>query len=228
MELRYGTERILILAPHADDEVLGCGGLMARARALGNDVKVVLATTGDTEYLDGRIVTQEDRVREMNQALATLTIPETEVLVPGRDSELDMVPLSDIVTAIDRVLREWKPTVVLFPYPSFHQDHQRLYDACLAALRPRLDGSWHTAALYEYPNIVWQPNGLPSSGELYVQLDDEALAKKVLALEEHASQMLYGKYTITPEAVRQWAMFRGFEIGATYAEKFYLLRQVIS
>lgn len=218
--------RTLIVSPHADDEVLGCGGLMNSLR--GAEVNVLIAAVGDSFlWHHGGVVPGETRREEVRRACESLGVARERVrfLYQDCDGRLDTLPQQTMVMALDLLIRELRPTAVMIPYPSFHQDHRALFQACFAALRPAFESTVCLVAMYEYPNIVWQYDQLPG-GDWYLRLDEAAVEAKVDAMRRHESQLREGHHVISPDSIRTWARYRGMEIGAYAAERFRVLRAV--
>ncbi|MCQ6265564.1 PIG-L family deacetylase [Fictibacillus sp. WQ 8-8] len=222
--LNTGNERILIIAPHSDDEVLGCGGLIERACRLGNHVKVVIAALGETTFIhSGMKVTADIRKKELSDALSFLGCEDYEVLFEDKEGILDTIPQKQLVSKIDDILMSFKPSMVFIPYPSFHQDHKALFHACMASLRPQPHLNYKLIAMYEYPLIVWQYPRINNAGELFLDLS-EKIDMKVEAMKMHVSQIRESQHLISPESIKKWAEKRGMENGSQYAEKYYILR----
>jgi N-acetylglucosamine malate deacetylase 1 len=208
--------RVLVIAPHADDEVIGCGGLLART---GLHARVVTLTLG-------RIPrgSHEQTDAERRAALAVLGVECEAVLFPGKQGALDTVPMSALVSALDAIIADFEPTSVFFPYASHHQDHQATYRATLAALRPRaVSNRVQAVALYEYPYAAtWPPPELPG-GKFYLDLTPEELNAKWRAFDVYKSQ--HGH--LTPDRLGDWAVMRGREVGVDAAEAFWLVRGLL-
>src|SRR5688572_7808705 len=97
--------RILVLAPHADDEVLGCGGFIARRAAEGCEVHVLVATIGDVCDVNGTSKSSAtERCAELAEASRILGVAHHEVLFENYENRLDTLPRLDLVTRLDRVL----------------------------------------------------------------------------------------------------------------------------
>ena len=219
-----GAERILIIAPHADDEVLGCGGLIEKACSYNNQVKVIVLAVGDIIHPhNDQLVTATTRIRELQEALAFLGCNNFEVLYNDKDSLLDTIPKNEIITKLDEIINSFHPTMVFIPLPSYHQDHTVLFETCFAALRPKPHQFIKLIAMYEYPLISWQYQKFWNTGELYLDLS-QSIEKKIDAFLKHTSQQRPPNHLISPEGVRKWAEMRGNEIGIPYAEKYYILR----
>lgn len=226
--LEHGNERILIIAPHADDEVLGCGGLIEKARKHGNEVKVIIGSVGDVPFRhnDNGIVEASTRKRELKDALAHLGCQDFEILFENKESAMDTIPRNQIVSQLDLALDTFLPTMALIPYPSYHQDHQVLFQASMASLRPDQKRKPKLIAMYEYPLIVWQYPKLNDVGELYLDISS-SIDLKIEAFCKHTSQIRSGNHPLSPEKIKKWAETRGMEIGVRYAEKYHLLRAML-
>lgn len=219
-----GKQRILIVSPHADDEILGCGGLIEKSCRYGNEVKVVVMAVGTIQHRHNvEPVVATTRKQELQAALAYLGCKQFEIVYTDKDSLLDTIPRKEIVSKLDALLQDFSPTMVFIPLPSYHQDHIVLYEACIAALRPNPDRLVNVIAMYEYPFVTWQFDKFWHTGELYLDLTD-TIDKKITAFQMHQSQLRPNNHLLSPTSVREFARFRGLEVGLAYAEKYYLLR----
>lgn len=222
--LTSGKERILIISPHADDEVLGCGGLIEKACRHKNEVKVVVAAVGDIKHQHKeKIISSDIRKQELMDAMEYLGCNHVEVLYDNKDSLLDTIPRNEIVAKLEAQIASFSPTMIFIPLPSYHQDHIILHEVCIAALRPTPTFMPVLIAMYEYPLISWYYKKFWNTGELYLDISS-TIDKKINALRKHTSQLRPKNHLISPESVKQFANVRGLEIGVNYAEKYYIVR----
>lgn len=216
---------ILVIAPHADDEVLGCGGLIRRRIEEGHTAEVIVATMG-TVHRGGQMkASAEMRQCELEEAARRLGVEVPRVLFHGYENRLDTLPLLDIISDFDDLFTERRCDQVFIPYPSHHQDHRIVFDACFSALREK--GRTQTPSLiaaYEYPYIEWTPRNF-SGGKLYVDITSY-LEQKLHALAAYPSQLGPPPHPISPQAVTALAAMRGLGCGRPYAELFYVLKMV--
>ena len=217
---------ILVLAPHADDEVLGCGGMMARRAAEGDRIHVVVFGVGGLKH---RHLEQEAktaaRLEELKQASKILGVTETTVLYEGMDMRLDTVPQVEIVSKLDEIL-ESKYDEVYFPYSSFNHDHQAVFDATYSALRTKGgDQAPLMSALYEYPEVGWNSSEV-RGGKMFVDISDH-LETKIRALVAYESQVRPHPHPLSLESLRLFAGMRGMESGFAAAELFYVQKIVV-
>ncbi len=217
--MKNWRDRILVIAPHADDETLGCGGMIVDALAQGAEVHVAIVTMGRTP------IGKHDQPRsELVDAMRVLGVPSYRVMFEGAQGRLDTMPRTQLIAAFDTLLEEFKPTAVFLPYASHHQDHEAVYRAMLAALRPReVTLRLQLVALYEYPYAAtWPPPELPG-GKFHFAMSDAVCATKLKALAEYRSQFERATW-LTPERAHRWCLMRGAEIDVQYAEVFWLIR----
>lgn len=216
--------RILVLSPHADDEVLGCGGFLARRAAEGHEIHVLVATIGDVLNSDGSLKsTNDERRAELAEASRILGVAHHEVLFEDCENRLDTLPRIDVVTRFDRALMEGQYDHVMLPGPSHHQDHRVVLEAGLAALRTRpAVRSVRLIAQYEYAWSAW-PESAPSIGRWYVSIT-KTLPQKLAALRAYRSQLAAAPHPLSPASVERLAAQRGAECGVDYAELFHVVR----
>lgn len=217
--------RILVVSPHADDEVLGCGGMLLRRIAEGHSADVVVGSVS-TVRAGGEVKASADtRRQELAEAARRLGVGEPRILFEDYENRLDTLPILDIVSALDAVLSEGRYDQVFIPYPSHHQDHRILYEASFSALREKGDGHGPTlVAAYEYPYVGWTPVEF-HGGPYYVDVSEQ-MDGKIHALEAYASQLRPPPHPTSVDAVRRLASMRGLECGRVYAELFYVLKMV--
>lgn len=219
-----GAKRILVIAPHGDDEVLGCGGTLAAEAAAGAEITLVVMAMGGIKHCHlADEAAAADRLAELEAAAELLGIARTRVLFPGRDMRLESVPMLEMVTALDAALAEGCDECY-FPEPSHNLDHRRTHEATLAALRPAGHPCPGLVATYEGTVAGWDsPAGV--GGKLYVDVA-ATLETKVAALHAYRSQVRAYPHPTSEEAVRRLAAMRGLECGLACAERFQVLRMV--
>jgi len=227
-------DRTLIISPHCDDETIGCGGLLTRIAKNNQQalIVVVAKSSGYSAFIDKHI-TNEDRLSELKASikvmaqgnedaikLVQLSSPDYEFT----DGSLDLISKKVYVSLLDRIVEDFKPTAVLFPYPSHHQDHKLVYEVTVSALRPSVDTNYIAfKAMYEYPYYDgWNPEKL--TNKFYVELNQEELNTKLKALDCFKSQLRRDPRDLLDiSAIKDLACSRGREIATYYAETYYPL-----
>lgn len=218
--------RALILAPHPDDEVLGCGGTIARLAALGCDVQVAILTRGAPPRFDPR---QSDTVRaEALDAHALLGVGQTHWLdFPA--AELDCVPHADLNAGIGRLVDEIAPDALFLPFVGdIHRDHQYVFHSAMVAARP--NGVRYPARIYAYETLSetnWNAPGVTPAfiPNIFVDISD-FIAVKLAAFACYRSQVQAFPAERSPETLAALARLRGGTVHRPAAEAFMLIREV--
>ncbi len=232
-------QRLLVVTPHADDETYGCAGTIARIKALGGEVYVVLATAGnvvhfadDGEDRNTKLVTNDVRLREFESVMRLLKVDDWDLMFAdaGKHLTLDVVPRRELVRlleadgklAIDRI----RPTMVMIPAPSYNQDHEALYRAGITATRPGVPGQRHVVPLvlaYDNTSLFWSFGQERFHPTCYIDISDY-LDVKIQAMRLHASQVRPPIYHGSPESLELATRLRGHEVSVEAAEGFSVLR----
>jgi len=224
--------KILVLAAHPDDEVLGCGGTMARRVREGHEVEIAILGEGITsrhasrDQADpaqlGALHSDSHRVAEMLGAsrLHMFGLP---------DNRFDTVAMLDVVKVIETLIDEVRPEVVYTQHGGdLNVDHQVLYRATLTATRP-MEGtvvkrvySYEVASSTEWAFHRFSPPFHPNT---FVDIA-ETLEVKVAAMEAYESEARPFPHPRSPESLRAIAHRWGSASGLRAAEAFQLVRAV--
>lgn len=250
-----GRQRLLVISPHADDETYGCAGTMARVKALGGEVYVVLASVADLVHYgtereraaggdatgvtvgvpSKKLVTQRTRLDEFESVMKLLGVDDWDVLFTDATTHLalDTVPRKQLVGLLEADGRlsidALRPTMVLIPALSYNQDHEALYRACMTATRPGAEGEKYTVPFvlaYDNTSLFWSPEQQRFHPSLYVDVS-AYLDVKIEALRMHQSQVRAPLYHGSPEGLELATRVRGREVGVEAAEGFVQLRGVL-
>ena len=224
-------ERVLVVAPHADDEVLGCGGLLAKLNTKGCRVHVLyMAVDGFHHYGCTEPTTYVQRLEEI-ESVSKLLGFSYQIAYPNKGliEKLDTLPMRDLVDLLERTLDDYRPELLLLPYGvDYDQDHVAVFNAGFAAARPIPEafGKWLTPHVltYEMTKLNWAAASLPRP-VAYCEITD-FLDKKQEALRRYVSQFRPSPHMRSPESVAALATIRGKEIGVEHAEAFGVLRTV--
>jgi N-acetylglucosamine malate deacetylase 1 len=225
-------QSMLVVAPHADDEVLGAGGLMALAQIRGWRVHVLYATVAGYRSMErGELSVTHQRRAEVEAALGVLGVSGYDVLFEGEEHHLrlDTVPQTELIGFVERGLAATRPAIALFPTPRhFHQDHRAVATACMAALRPAPDGERpfvRAVLAYGHPGAGWSSEGATFSPSVFVDIGT-VLERKLAALECYTSQLCAPPHPRSLPAVRDACAVWGSLAGVRHAEAFECLRLI--
>jgi len=212
--------KIMAIGAHLDDIEIACGGTLAKAVSAGHMVKVLIMSKSGYTNKEGAIQRSDEvAVREGVAALNTLGVYDIEIL----DFSTKDIPFqSNVVNAIDIRMASFDPDVVFTHHPfDTHQAHEGVSKATIAAARRK-----NTVFFYE-PITPSGRSYVAFKPSLYVDIGD-TVEQKIGSLKCHESE--YNKFGAEDwvEGVRCRCGFRGYEIGAKYAEAFEILRLELS
>ncbi|WP_101653148.1 PIG-L deacetylase family protein [Brevibacterium ihuae] len=217
-------DTVLVIAPHPDDEVLGCGGTIAAWSAAGATV-VVLTVCSDLPplYREGLAAEIEAEAREAHRVLGVahsefLDLPSVEVA---------RLPVAELNGGVERCARELRPDVVLAPFPDRHVDHRAVFDAAMVAARPVGPGTdIGLVALYEtVSETFWNaPGAEPTFAPTWFVDIGDTLRAKLDAFACFRSQLQEHPGPRTLEALEALAVFRGSQQSMRAAEAFQVVR----
>ena len=221
---RFGAT--LVLAPHPDDEVLGCGGTIARLVAEGARVDVAIVTRGMAPaYSDDQVSEVRAEAASAHQLLG---ISDTHYLdLPA--AGLDRLPQAEVNRAIAGLVGRVQPATLLVPFVGdIHADHQIVFNAAMVASRPA--GGFRPDRVLAYETLSetnWSAPYLSPAFTPNVFLDITGFVEaKIAAFGCYASQVRPFPNERSVESLRALAALRGSCVNLNAAEAFVLLREI--
>lgn len=226
---------VAVIAAHPDDEVLGCGGTIAKHIENGDSVHVLIMAEGITSRNEKRDVTGCNNLlndlhlttEKANAYLGSNSIK----LLSLPDNRMDNLDLLDIVKQVELFLNEYNPNIVYtHHFSDVNIDHQLVYDAVITAARPVPGQIVKTILCFEtVSSTEWQPpcGRVPFSPNWYIGLTKDQFEKKILALKEYKSEMRDFPHARSIENIELLAKWRGANVGMSYAESFVLARNIL-
>ena len=222
--------RVLVVAPHADDETIGCGGTIARLASEGHDVTVAIMTGHGEDHshpvfpheVFETVRAEAARAHEVLGVTKTLTreIPAVQVAEQ---------PLWRVNAVVNEVFSEVEPQLVFVPFQfDLHEDHRRLFAACSVAWRPSSPIGRRIESVYAYETpseTHWnfanvEPGFIPNA---WFDISDH-LDTKLAALRCYESQIDTEPGARSVAAIEALARFRGSQMHYEAAEAFVLVR----
>jgi LmbE family N-acetylglucosaminyl deacetylase len=218
--------RVLVIAAHPDDEVIGAGGTIARHVAEGDSVFWCVVTQGYPPFrTEEELAAAKEQVRAVQAVLGI-----QEVFFCGFPTvQLNTVPYRQLSSALQAVMDEVRPaTVYTTPPNDLNQDHRLVYDCTLVAARPLPGCPVRRLLAYEIgPTLRY---GLPSGSSasmpnVFVDIS-EHLDKKLEAMSCYKTQLCEPPHPRSLEGLRLLARERGLSVGLEAAECFQLVREL--
>lgn len=213
--------QVLVIAAHPDDEVLGVGGTLALHRRAGDRVTVVIASNGRPAPGAGIGPGQHTYT---DRALATLGVEDVRFLA-FPDQRFETVPLTAIISPIERIVREVRPRVVYCQYGGdVNQDHEILFKAILVATRPM---ETSIEAIYAFDTASSTEWAYPRSfvPDTWVDIST-TLDTKLAALACYETELREYPHPRSLEALRRRAEAFGNQCCLRAAEVFMTVRRV--
>lgn len=214
--------RLLVIAPHPDDEAICAGGIIMKAKKEKAEVFVLYMSTGGSRQFTNGETKEKDRLKE---ARAAAKYGNFAMLVgfEGTSTLVDTMAQKSLIEMVEDTVKIFKPTIVVVPYRNaYAQDHIAVAEACIAAFRPM------PAHLHPQPKIILEYEEatrwpIASNPNFYVDISD-VMEEKINLYKCHATQFVEDPHPRSYENLRRLAGLRGTEIGVKYAEGFNLLR----
>jgi LmbE family N-acetylglucosaminyl deacetylase len=224
--------RVLTVAAHPDDEILGCGGAMAAHASRGDAVSILILGEGLTSRASSRaeadLAGLPELARDARAAAAAIGVADL-TLLDFPDNRFDSVDLLDVIKAVEAIKARVSPDVVyVHHWGDLNIDHRVTFDAVMTAFRP-LPGQPAVAIYaFEVPSSTgW---GAPSPAAAFVPthfVDIGTLVeKKIEAMESYGSERRGWPHPRSPQALRAHAQYRGSQVGVEAAEAFVTIRTV--
>ena len=218
--------RVLVIAAHPDDEVLGMGGTIALHTGRGDTVRILVVTDGSSaQYPDDaaiRVRKEEEAVR----AAGELGVSDY-VHLDLPDMRLDTVPHVELNKIVEEHLQELGPEVVYTVQPDVNLDHRALFDSVAVATRP-VPGQRVRRVLTYAPtsSTEWTPAALNwFVPNWYVDVT-ATLERKVAAFARYETELREYPHPRSERAIRAAAEYHGTSCGCEYAEPFCLVRSL--
>lgn len=214
--------RVLVFAPHNDDEVLGVGGTIAKYVSLGHEVTVCEVTSGDPKLWE--MISNEANLAHNVLGVSkfeTLHLPVVELRTTGT---------KELNGAFERIVKKVKPEIAFIPHKGdMHSDHRETANAAMVALRPY--NNPQLKAIYAYETLSETEWNIPSVDNAFIPdtWNDitEFIDQKKDAMKCYKSQLSDFPNPRSIEAIEALAKLRGSTVGYRYAEAFMTIRNLL-
>lgn len=227
------NNRVLVIAAHPDDEVLGCGGVIAKYAEAGKEVFVLILGEGlAARYNGGERPAKEslNTLKEQAKKAANMLGVKEVYFEDLPDNSFDSVPLLRIIKIIERVKDRIKPGIVYTHHiGDLNIDHRITLQAVLTSCRPLPGETVKEIYSFEIPSSTEWEDGMNGVFTPNVYIDiSETIDKKLKAFESYESEIKEWPHPRSIKGVEVMAQKRGAETGIEHAEAFMLIRSVRS
>ena len=222
------SKKILIVASHPDDEVLGCFGTVARLIKEGYEAYTLILGEGKTGRDDKRdIESKKEEIEILNGEIekANSLIGVKKVFVESfPDNRFDSVDLLDIIKIISKVKEEIKPDIIFTHYDNdLNIDHQITYKAVITATRPMEDETVKEIYSFEILSSTEWNYPLSFSPDTYFDISS-TIDLKLKAMNQYGSELCLYPHPRSLEGIELNAKYHGMRIGKRFVEAFKSIR----
>lgn len=213
--------RVLVIAAHPDDELLGCGGTVALHTRAGDEVTSVVVCEGESLRYEQSV----GQASHMLQAAERLGVKDVRAL-GFPDQRLDTFTLTDIITPLEQVVAEVRPEIVYCQYGGdINRDHEILFKAILVATRPL---ETFIQGIYAFDTASSTEWAYPRSfvPDLWVDISS-TLEAKLEAMACYKSEVRPYPHPRSLEALAHRARAWGNQVAVDAAEVFMTVRRVM-
>jgi N-acetylglucosamine malate deacetylase 1 len=216
----------LVIAPHPDDEVLGCGGTILKRKKEGASIAWLLITKMENspDWTQDQAALRDSQILKIQEFFGF----EKVFQLGYSTMKLDQVPMLSIVRDISNVLDEFKPNEVFIPFEGdVHSDHRIVHEAAISSTKtfraPYIDCllSYETLSETEFnlsDGVHFKPN--------YFVNIEEYLEEKIEAMKIYASEVGEFPFPRSIDALNTLAKYRGSNSGLKAAEAFKVLKEI--
>lgn len=220
--------KTLIVAPHPDDELLGCGGTSLRRVAEGGTVAWLLMTA-ITKEAGWAVEKIQQRAAEIERVREGLHVAPHHLYALGfPTAELDRIPMNILVGKISEVFAEFQPDEVLLPYPGdVHSDHRVTFEAASACTKWFRYPSVKRVLAYETPSETdfgINPRDSGFKPNVFIDISRQ-FERKIELMKIYESEIGEFPFPRSEKALRALSQLRGSQAGFDAAEAFSLLVQ---
>jgi LmbE family N-acetylglucosaminyl deacetylase len=221
-------QKVLVIAAHPDDEVLGCGGTIARLSKRGYEMYVLILGEGITSRDDIRDIQKREieildlkrQAEEANKILGVKQVFHHDF----PDNRFDTVPFLDLIKVIEKIKNQIKPEIIFTHYEKdLNIDHQIIYRAVITATRPLEEEIVKEIYSFEIPSSTEWSYPLSFSPNVFYDIS-ETIDIKLKALEKYKTELKEYTHPRSLEGIELIAKCWGMKVGLEYAEAYKTVR----
>ena len=217
-------DMVLVVAPHPDDETLGCGGTLLKHTNSGDKIYWMIVTNIQSEngWSEEEVQKRQKDIHQIADMYGFEKILKLDFLT----TMLDTIPYNDLIAKMSVVIQEVKPSIVYLPNRSdVHTDHQVTFKAAVSCCKSFRAPFIRKILMYEcLSETEFAPTLMESAFALNVFVDiSDYMERKLAIMSIYSSEMMPDNLPRSRSAIKALAAYRGSRIGVRYAEAFMLL-----
>jgi len=221
-------KKILVVAAHPDDEVLGCGGTILKYTKKGHIVHTLFISDGESSRKSKDITKLVEKRKKAALKASKLLGVKKVIFCDYADNKLDKVPLLSIVKILEKYIKKFNPKIIFtHHFNDLNIDHRIVSKAVTTACRPNINNSVELILFFEVlSSTEWQisDNKKIFAPNWYENISKEML-KKIKAIKFYKKEMRKYPHPRSIKSIKSLSQFRGVSSGYNYAEAFVLGRK---
>ena len=215
-------KKILILSPHADDEILGCGGFISKYSKKNYHITVLILTNANKGAPEIYSIKEIKKIRD-EAKIANNFIGTKKLFFENLPAlNLNNYPIYKISNIIDKYITIINPEIVLIPsINDIHNDHKIIFQAAKVSMRSNKQSNLKKILSYEVlSETEWNENEKPFNPNYFVSLEKSDINNKVKAFLKYKSQVKKFPHPRSKESILNLSKVRGSQVFMKYAEAF--------
>ena len=215
-------KKILILSPHADDEILGCGGFISKFSKLNFDINVLIMTNANKGAPE-IFTSKEIKLLRKEAKIANNVIGSKRLFFENLPAiNLNNYPVYKISMIINKYIKDINPEIILIPSPNdIHDDHKIIFKAAKVSMRPNKKSNLKKILSYEVlSETEWNEDGKSFKPNYFVCLTKSDINNKVKAFLKYKSQVKKFPHPRSKEGIINLSRLRGSQVFSEYAEAY--------
>ncbi|MBI5412969.1 PIG-L family deacetylase [Candidatus Peregrinibacteria bacterium] len=222
------SKRILVVAAHPDDEILGIGGTVINHAVKGDETYCLILAEGVKSRESGT----DEEVKELRQQglMAGKILGYKDIFFAGLpDNSLDTISLLSVAKEVERCLEKIKPDILYTHFENdLNIDHRIAFRAVTTASRPCNNNCPKEIYTFEtLSSTEWQgKNGQKFAPNCYINIEN-TIDKKIEAMKKYKNEMRKYPHSRSAEGIKILAQYRGLECGLKFAEALQLVRRIV-
>jgi LmbE family N-acetylglucosaminyl deacetylase len=219
---------VLVIAPHPDDETLGCGGTLLKHKSAGDSLTWVIVTRGHEPHWSKEVLDRKEcEIKEVGSAYGFDRVMRLDFPTV----RMETIPFEEIMNQLGRALEQSSPECVYLNHAGdVHTDHRTIFDAAMSVLKPFNGGKHGVKRVLSYETLS-STEAMPAvlgRGFLPNVFSDISchIENKLDIMARYTSEIQPYPLPRSLESIKALARVRGATIGVEYAEAFMLVREV--
>lgn len=217
------NKRVLVIAAHPDDEVLGCGAAVISHVDAGDEVRAVIACEGESLRYANKSINMSQYTESAEKVLGYKNVYQLRF----PDQRLDTLSLIEIIKPLEKIMAEYRPSTIYCQAGcDINRDHKILFESAMVATRPKIDYIEEIFSFYTVGSSEWNypRQFIPDT---WLTFGEEVFQRKIQAFKCYESEVCAYPNPRSVRALENMARYNGNQVCAEFAEVFMTIRRKV-